>query len=306
MIMRDFISLNNFTLNEINKIIYLADIIKKKPQEFTDDLRGKHIGLLFEKPSLRTKTAFYLGALELGADSVYYTPEEVNLGVREEICDVARTVSGYMDAVVLRTFSHKTILEFSKYSSIPVVNALSDLFHPSQIIADILTIQEFKGELNNLKVSYIGDANNVCNSLIYVFSILGGNLNIASPEGYTPTEHILEESKKICTHSGGKINILNSCIEVAHDADVLYTDAWTSMGCENEEEKRKNIFKDFQINDNILTYAKKDCIVMHCLPAHRGEEITDSVIDGKHSVVFMQAKNRLYAAKAILRYILKD
>ena len=186
--MRNFISLNNFTLNEINKLLYLADIIKKKPQEFEDDLKGKHIGLLFEKPSLRTKTAFYLGALELGADSVYYTPEEVNLGVREEICDVARTISGYMDAVVLRTFSHDTILEFSKYSSIPIVNALSDLFHPSQIIADILTIQEYKGELNKLKVTYIGDGNNVYNSLIYAFSILGGNLNISSPRPSTLQE----------------------------------------------------------------------------------------------------------------------
>ena len=303
--MSHFISLKYFSSQEIDELLDLAAQIKKNPQESKSSLEGKSVGLLFEKASLRTKTAFYIGAQQLGAKVIYYSPQEVKLGQREEVRDVARTLAVYLDVVVVRTFSHSNILKFSEISSIPVINALSDLLHPSQALADILTIRELKGDLKKLKVAYIGDGNNVCNSLIYAFSILGGNLELAIPKGYRPYESILKEIKSYQRVSKAKINITDSVSRVAKDADVLYTDVWTSMGKEAENEERKKDFKNFRIDDKILNRAKGDAIVMHCLPAHRGEEITSSVVDGKHSVVFQQAENRLHTAKAILSYILR-
>ncbi len=303
--MSHFVSLKYFSSKELSEMLDLAAQMKKKPQTSKNILEGKSVGLLFEKASLRTKTAFYIGAQQLGAKAIYYSPQEVKLGQREEVADVARTLSVYLDVVVVRTFSHGSILKFSEISSIPVVNALSDLLHPSQALADILTIQELKGSLRKLKVAYVGDGNNVCNSLIYAFSVLGGNLHLAIPKGYRPYKSILDEVKSYHRVSGAKVNLTDSAAEVAKDADVLYTDVWTSMGKEGETKERKKAFKNFRIDDKILNRAKDDAIVMHCLPAHRGEEITSSVIDGKHSVVFQQAENRLHTAKAILTYILK-
>lgn len=303
--MSHFVSLKYFSSREIDEMLDLAAQMKGDPKSSKSLLEGKSVGLLFEKASLRTKTAFCIGAQQLGAKVIYYSPQEVKLGQREEVADVARTLSVYLDAVVVRTFSHGSILKFSEISSIPVVNALSDLLHPSQALADILTIQELKGGIKKLKVAYIGDGNNVCNSLIYAFSVLGGNLHLAIPRGYQPYKSILDEVKSYHRVSGAKINLTDSALQVAEDADVLYTDVWTSMGKEQEKEKRKKAFKNFRIDDKILNRAKADAIVMHCLPAHRGEEITSSVLDGKNSVVFQQAENRLHTAKAILAYILK-
>ena len=303
--MSHFVSLKYFSSRRINELIDLALQMKKGPSSFKDILKGKSVGLLFEKASLRTKTSFYIGALQLGAEAIYYSPQEVKLGERETIADVARTLSVYLDIIVLRTFSHHNILEFVESSSVPVVNALSDLLHPSQVLADMLTIRELKGDIKKLKVSYIGDGNNICSSLIYAFSILGGNLCLAIPKNYLPPKNIVSEVENYCKISGAKINFTTSALTAASDADVLYTDVWTSMGKENERKIRKKVFKNFQINDKILSEAKKDVIVMHCLPAHRGEEITASVIDGERSVVFQQAENRLHMAKAILAYILK-
>ena len=303
--MSHFVSLKYFSSQEINEMLDLAAQVKKDPKTSKSILEGKSVGLLFEKASLRTKTAFYLGAQQLGAKVIYYSPQEVKIGQREEVTDVARTLSMYLDLVVVRTFSHSNIMKFAEISSIPVINALSDLAHPSQALADILTIRELKGNLKKLKVAYIGDGNNVCNSLIYAFSILGGKLHLAIPKSYQPYKSILDEVKSYHRISGAKIKVTDSVAEAAKDADVLYTDVWTSMGEEKEKEKRKKAFKKFRIDDKILNMAKTDAIVMHCLPAHRGEEITSSVIDGKSSVVFKQAENRLYTAKAILTYILK-
>ena len=298
--MSHFISLKDLSDKKLTELLNLASKMKSNPADFCDLLSGKSVGLLFEKASLRTKTAFYLGALQLGAKAIYYSPSEVKLGQREKVSDVACTLSQYLDLVVLRTFSHDNVLEFAKFSKAPVVNGLSDLLHPSQALADILTIQELKGDIKKLKVAYIGDGNNVCNSLIYAFSILGANLSLAIPKGYYPSTEVMEEAKGYCQLSGASINLTNSVKDVASGADVLYTDVWTSMGEEKEKKKRKKAFKNFQINDKILLLAKDDCTVMHCLPAHRGQEITTSVIDSKNSVVFSQAGNRLHAAKAIL------
>ncbi len=304
--MNHFISLKYFSANQIQDLINLAMRIKAAPLDSKSSLAGKSVGLIFEKSSLRTKTAFYLGALQLGAYAVYYSPDEVKLGQRESISDVARTLSGYLDAVVLRTYSHSSILEFAQASSVPVINGLSDFLHPSQALADILTIQELKENIKKVKVVYIGDGNNVCNSLIYAFSILGGKLTLAIPQDYLPSVDVLNEAKDYAKISGSEIEIADSIEEAASGADVLYTDVWISMGNEAELRERKKAFKNYQINGKILQLAKEDVIVMHCLPAHRGEEITDSVIESKNSVVFKQAQNRLYTAKAILSYILKE
>ena len=304
--LKNFISLKYFSKDQINKLIGIAKAIKKKPKSYRRVLKGKNVGLLFEKPSLRTKAAFYVGALQLGAGAIYFSPQEVKLGEREKICDVSRTISRFLDMVVLRTFSHNSVLEFARFSDAGVINGLSDLLHPSQILADILTIRELKGDIKSHKVAYIGDGNNVCNSLIYCFSILGGNLSLAVPKEYFPSQDILEEIKNYSNISGAEIDITSSAEEAAAGADVLYTDVWTSMGSESDQGKRKKAFKNFQINDTILALANKGAIVMHCLPAHRGEEITDSVIEGENSVVFLQAGNRLHAAKAILTYVLEN
>ncbi len=299
---KDFISLRDFSKYQLLDIISLAKEVKSDSQGLRDYMYGKHVGLLFEKPSLRTKTSFFIGAQQLGANSIYYDPEEVRLGKREEVRDVSRTLSQYLDAIVLRTFSHRNILEFAGFSSIPVINGLSDFCHPSQAIADILTIIELKQEVEGLKVAYIGDSNNVCNSLINAFSVLGGNFYIATPQECAFDQKIIQEAKNKFNQSNGSLTLGVSPQEAAEGADVLYTDVWSSMGSEKEAEQRKKIFQDFQINGKILKKAKSNCIVMHCLPAHRGQEIADEVIEGDNSVVFLQAANRLHAAKAILMF----
>jgi len=301
--LKHFLSLRSFSREQINELVDLGLDIKANPAKYSQVLSGKCVGLFFEKPSLRTKAAFYIGALQLGGQAIYYSPDEVQLGLREKISDVARTASQFMDAAVLRTFSHEKLVEFAQFSTIPVINALSDLLHPSQILGDLITMKELRGGIEDLKVTYIGDANNVCNSLMDAFCILGGILHIAAPKGYQPEKKMLERMKSHCAKSGAKIIIGTSVEEAAKMSDVLYTDVWVSMGQEKEKAKRKKTFKKFQINDKLLKLAKKDCLVMHCLPAHRGEEITDSVMESKNSVVFLQAENRLYAAKAILAMV---
>ncbi len=304
--MKHFIALEDFEPKEIEALVDLAIKIQKKPQAFSKKLCGKYVGLLFEKPSLRTKTAFYIGSLQLGAQAIYYTSSEIKLGEREKVSDVATTLASYLDVVVLRTFSHDTISEFANFSKIPVINGLSNLLHPSQALADIMTIVQKYGRIKGLKVAYIGDGNNVCNSLMYALAILGGDICVATPVGHEPSSKVLESVKALAKVSGATIDVINSAQDAAADSDVIYTDVWVSMGSSDDEETRKKAFKNFQINDTIVSKAKDSAIVMHCLPAHRGEEITSSVIDGKNSVVFQQAENRLHTAKAILLHLFKD
>ncbi len=303
--MKNFVSLKHLSKKDLQGLVKLSLKIKKNPSGYRGALKGKYVGLLFQKPSLRTKTSFYLGALQMGAGVIYYSPDEVKLGEREEPYDVASTLARYLDAVVLRTFSHSIIEQFSRVKGMAVINALSDLLHPSQVLGDLLTLYELGRNIRKIKVSYIGDGNNVCHSLIYAFSILGGNLFVATPHEYVPDRNVVREARKFSSVSGARIQIINDPYKAAKSADVLYTDVWVSMGKEREIAKRKKFFKRFRIDDKILKMAKKDCVVMHCLPAHRGEEITDSVIDGSNSVVFRQAENRLYSAKAILVYAMR-
>jgi ornithine carbamoyltransferase len=291
---KDFVSVSKLTVTEIDELFSLSAHLKKELKDGKEHhlLKNKTLAMIFEKPSLRTRVTFETGMFQLGGHAIYLGPKDIQLGKRESIPDGART------------FTHSTIIELGKNASIPVINALSDREHPCQIMADFFTILEHKGKLNGLKIAYVGDSNNVCNSIIFFCSIYGLNLRIASPKGYEPDPSILETADNI-KNKAYEIVVVNEPKSAVKDADVIYTDVWASMGQENEKEKRLNVFRDFQINADLVSKAKKDVIVMHCLPAHRGKEITDEVIDGPHSVVLDEAENRLHTEKAILVKLLK-
>jgi ornithine carbamoyltransferase len=303
---KDLISTKYLSCKEIEGIFLLTDKLKNNKTKFSDILSGKTLALIFQKPSNRTRVSFEVGMYQLGGNSIYLSPGEINLGVRESIKDVARTISRYVDAIVLRTFEHKNVLEMAEYSTIPVINGLSDFCHPCQALADVYTIREKFKKVKGLTLAYVGDGNNVCNSLLYACSKAGINMNVGSPEQYQPQSDVLREAKESAKKSGVAINVFNSALEAAKNADVLYTDVWTSMGQESQARDRKEIFKDFQINKKLAKLAKKNALIMHCLPAHRGEEITDEIIEGPNSVVFDQAENRMHVQKAILIKLLKS
>ena len=276
---KDLISIKDLSAKEIEEIFLLTDKLKEDKAKFSKALAGKILALIFQKPSNRTRVSFEAGMYQLGGYSIYLGPGEINLGVRETIRDVAKTISRYVDAIVLRTFEHQNVLEMAKNAGIPVINGLSDFSHPCQGLADIYTIREKFKNLKNVTLAYIGDGNNVCHSLIFACGKLGLRMNIATPEGYEPDKSVLQ-------WADGKISLFHDSKLAAQGADALYTDVWASMGQEEEVGSRKKIFKDFQINQDLLKLAKKGALIMHCLPAHRGQEITDEVIDSKNSVVF--------------------
>ncbi len=297
---RDCLRLWDLTREEIEGIIDRAIKLKAGEDSQKCPLIGKSVGLLFEKPSTRTRMSFEVGVYQLGGQAVYMTPSEIQLGRGESIADTARVLSRYFHAMVIRTFEHERIEEFARYADIPVINGLSDLHHPCQALADLMTMKEKKGKIEGLKVAFIGDGNNVANSLIEAAGRMGFSLNIACPEGYEPDADVLEDVRE----GKGEIIILRDAKEAAGRADVIYTDVWVSMGQEVEKEKKRRKFQPYQVNSALVGCAKKDVIVMHCLPAHRGEEITDEVIDGPNSVVFDQAENRLHTQKALLELLL--
>jgi len=290
---KDLISIKDLSLREILEIFSLTDKLKKNKNKFGKVLTGKTLALIFQKPSNRTRVSFEVGMYQLGGNCMYLSPGEINLGVRESIADVAKTLSRYVDGIVLRTYEHNNLLEMAKYSTVAVINGLTDFSHPCQALADVYTIKEklkgFKGKL----LAYVGDGNNVCNSLLFVCAKVGLRMNVAAPEGFQPDKAAIKEAKKVA-------KIFYHPDEAVKDADVIYTDVWASMGQEKEAEERKKIFKEFQVNKNLVKLAKKNALIMHCLPAHRGEEITDEVIDSKNSIVFDQAENRMHVQKAIL------
>jgi len=306
--MKDFISIHDLSVAEVEKILNLAADLKRNPRQKL--LEGKTLALIFEKPSTRTRVSFEVGMYHLGGKTVHLSPRAVQLGVRESIADVARTLSRYVDGVMLRTFEHKNLLEFAHHASVPVINGLSDLLHPCQALADVFTMREKKGiggrsrEEKGLKVAYIGDGNNVCHSLMFACAKVGLNLTIATPKGYEPRKEIVEAAFADAKKTGIEIDILNDPVAAASNADVIYTDVWTSMGQEKEDKKRQAAFKKFQVNKQLVKLAKPDYIFMHCLPAHRGFEVTDWVIDSPNSVVFDQAENRMHVQKAILAILL--
>jgi ornithine carbamoyltransferase len=297
---KDLISIKDLSAQEIEDIFSLTDKLKKDKAKFSKVLSGKTLALIFQKPSNRTRVSFEVGMYQLGGNSIYLAPDEINLGIRESIKDVAKTLSRYIDAIVLRTFAHKNVTDLAKYATVPVINGLSDFSHPCQALADIYSIKEKLKKIKGVTLAYVGDGNNVCTSLLYACSKLGMNMSVGAPKGYEPDDSVLTEAKDFAKTKDASIKLFNNASEAVTNADVIYTDVWASMGQEKETQERKNIFKDFQVNKDLVKLANKDVLIMHCLPAHRQEEITDDVIDSKNSIVFDQAENRMHVQKAIL------
>lgn len=297
---KDLLSIKDLTTARINDMFSLTDKLKKNKSKFRKVLAGKTIALIFQKPSNRTRVSFEVGMFQLGGNSLYLSPNEINLGVRESIADVAKTLSRYVDGIVLRTFEHKNCEELAKFSSVPVINGLSDFSHPCQALADLYTVKEKLKTLKGLTLAYVGDGNNVCNSLLFACAKLGVNMSVGCPKGYEPDATVLKDAKAIGDITGASINLFNDASSAVKNADVIYTDVWASMGQEDEAKPRKEAFRDFQVNKNLVNLAKKDVLIMHCLPAHRGEEITAEVLDSKNAIVFDEAENRMHVQKAIL------
>src|SRR6266496_1210825 len=300
MLRNDFLSIRDFTPKEVREFIELGRLIKANPKNYADSLKGQTLALIFEKPSLRTRVSFDVGIHQLGGFSLYLSPAEINLGKRESIYDVAKNLERMVQGIMIRTFAHEIVDQMADYAGIPIINGLTDYSHPCQAMADYLTILELKGEVAGLKVAFIGDGNNVCHSLMFAGAQFGSHVWVATPPGYEPKPEAVEWALQRGTQTGGTCTLTHDPVEAASGADVVYTDAWASMGQETEKEERQKVFLPYQVNCNLLGHAKYDAAFMHCLPAHRGEEVTDEVIDSPHSVVYQQAENRLHAQKAIL------
>ena len=299
---RDFLSVSDFSPQEIKQVIEQAMTLKEEDSAHL--LSGKTLALLFEKPSLRTRVSFEIAIHQLGGYAIYLSPQEVGLDKRESVSDVAKVLSRYVDCIAARTFSHKTLISLARYSQVPVINALSDLEHPCQAFSDLLTIYEKKGRLARLTMAFIGDGNNVANSLLLATSLTGMNFHIASPSGYEINREILSQGKKFASSSQSRIELFTSPEEAVTNADIVYTDVWTSMGQDTEADKRRLAFHDYKVDERLLSFARQDVLFMHPLPAHHGEEISPGLLDDPRSVVFDQAENRLHLQKALLVKIL--
>src|SRR5687768_14635570 len=300
--MKDFLAISDYSSEEIQDMLDLAVRLKKQYFEKGNKpiFKGKVLGMIFQKPSLRTRVSFDMAMRHCGGDALYLSPNEIGLGKRESIADIARVLAGYVQALMARTFDHEHVLELAKWSDIPVLNGLSDYNHPCQGMADAMTIQEKFGKAKGLNVAYVGDGNNVAVSLMHVCAKLGWNFTIANPEDYDLSPKAVKIAEEIIKETGSVLTFVRDPHEAVKGAQVLYTDTWTSMGQEEESAKREQVFPPYQVNTQLVSEADKDVIVMHCLPAHRNHELTDDVADGPHSVIFPQAHNRLHAQKAIL------
>jgi len=299
---KDFLAISELNKTEFLELLDLALKLKKDLESGGNEpiLDKQVLALVFNKPSLRTRISFEMGMRQLGGDALFISPNEIGLGKRESIADVARVLAGYVDGIMARVFDHQHVVELAKWSSVPVINGLSDYNHPCQAFTDLFTIFEHFGEVEGKNVSYVGDGNNVAISLLNACAILGVNYKIASPEDYQIDKKSWNFAKELATKSGSVLEMLHDPVKAVSDTDVIYTDTWTSMGQEEETKKREKVFPPYQVNKKLLEHAKQTAIVMHCLPAHRGQEITDEVADGPQSVLFRQAHNRMHAQKAIL------
>jgi ornithine carbamoyltransferase len=301
---RHFLSIDDLSADELANLLELSKRIKAAPHLYAGRMAGLAVAMIFEKPSTRTRVSFEVGIAQLGAHAVALSASELQLGRGETIEDTGRVLSRYVDAVVVRTFGQERLEALARTSTVPVVNALSDFEHPCQCLADLLTIEEKKEKLAGLVLAYVGDGNNVAHSLLLGGAKAGMTVRVATPPGYEPIPQVVQRALQIGTETGGGAEVLNDPIEATRDADVLYTDVWASMGQEAEAETRPLVFQGFRLDQNAVDRAKPDAIVMHCLPAHRGQEIADEVIDGPHSVVWDQAENRLHTQKALLLWLL--
>jgi len=304
MTKKDIIMVKDFG-NDFESIIDDSLKFKENPNYAGKPLDNKSFAMIFEKPSTRTRISFETAIFQLGGHPIYLNPNDMQLSRGETIHDTAHVLSRFVSGIIYRAFDYKNVEELAKHSSVPVINALDNREHPCQIVADFMTIKEKKGGFKGINFTYIGDGNNMCNSLMIGASMVGMNISIATPKEYAPNEVYVKNAKKIAEKTGSKISILTDPKEAVKNADFIYTDVWVSMGDEKEKEKREKIFKPYQINMELLEKAPKEVMVMHCLPAHRGYEITDEVVDSKHSIVFDEAENRLHSSKGILNYLMR-
>ncbi len=296
----NFLSIRDFSPEEIRYLLDLAREIKAHPSAHTGALKGKTLAMIFEKPSLRTRVSFDVGIQQLGGFSLYLSNAEINLGKRESLYDVAKNLERMVQAIMIRTYAHEIVEKMAEYAGIPVINGLTDYSHPCQAMADFLTMQEAKGHMQGLKVAFLGDGNNVCHSLMFAGAQLGAHVSVGTPPGYEPKAEAIDWAIHRAIQTGGTIRVTNDAVEAISAADVVYTDVWASMGQESEAEQRRKVFLPYQVNSDLFHHAKFDAAFMHCLPAHRGDEVTNEVIDSPHSIVYQQAENRLHTQKAIL------
>ena len=305
---RDLISIRDFTREEIEALFSLATDLKRRLKRGKSHprLSGKTLALIFEKPSLRTRVSFEVAMTHLGGHAIYLAPQDIRLGARETVEDGARNLSRWVDGIVARTFEHAQVERLAQYTTVPVINGLTDLLHPCQVLCDLFTLHEKREKLKGLRVAFIGDGNNVCNSWLYGAAKMGIHFTVACPKGYEPHRDVFTKARAESEATYAVLEITHDAARAAREADVLYTDVWASMGHEEQRAKRMRDFKGFQVNQSLVNLAQKDVQVMHCLPAHRGEEITDEVMDGSHSIILDQAENRLHLQKAILVKLLGD
>ena len=301
----DFLSIRDFSPEKIRELLDLAADIKASPKTYAAALHGKTLAMIFEKPSLRTRVTFDVGIHQLGGFSLYLSPAEINLGKRESVYDVAKTLERMVQGIMIRTFAHEIVERMAEYAAIPIINGLTDYSHPCQAMADYLTIEEVKGGIAGLKVAYMGDGNNVAHSLMFAGAQLGAEVWVATPPGFEPNAEAVKWARERGAQTGGTCTLTHDPVQAASEADVIYTDVWASMGQEAEAEERDAIFRPFQVNAELFRQAKPDAVFLHCLPAHRGDEVTDEVIDSRNSVVFQQAENRLHVQKAIMFELMK-
>jgi len=297
---KDLISIHDLTSDQVAAILDTAIKVKSNPEDYEDFLRGCTMGMIFEKPSLRTRVSFEAGMTQLGGHAIYLGPNDISLGKRESVPDIARTLDRMVDVIMARTFAHQSVLTLAEYAEVPVINGLSDYTHPCQVLADFQTITEKKGELKGLTLAYVGDGNNMAHSLMFIGAKTGVSVRIVCPKGYEPRAEVLALASEDAKETGASITVTNDLSEGVSGADVVYTDVWASMGMEAEAEARKAIFRPYQVNAALMAKAKEDAIFMHCLPAHRDDEVTDEVIESWQSVVFDEAENRLHAQKAVI------
>ena len=305
---RDFLTLLDYSAEELKKIINDAIVMKKEKKNgiFKRYLENKKVALIFEKSSTRTRVSFEVGVVEMGGYPLFLSKNDIQLGRGESLKDTARTLSRYVNMIMIRTFEHERIEEFAKFSTVPVINGLTNEFHPCQVVADLMTIYELTGKFEGVKLSYIGDGNNMAHSLLIGCAKVGLDISIATPKEYPCLDSVVEQAKKIAIETGSNIEITNDPKLAVKKADFIYTDVWASMGFEDETEKRKNIFKPFQVNKTLIELTGKKTFFMHCLPAHIGEEVTEEVFESEISIVFEQAENRLHAQKGIMKFLMEN
>jgi ornithine carbamoyltransferase len=302
---KDFLSIADWTTDELTGLLDLSREIKHYPANYVNALQGRSVATIFEKQSLRTHVTFDVGIHQLGAHAIYLTQADISLGKRESIYDTGKNLERWVDGIVVRTYAHKTCTDLAKAVFIPVINALTDREHPCQALGDFLTVREYLGGYKGKKFVYVGDGNNVCHSLMLFAAKIGMNFVATTPKGYEPDRGIYKTSAAAAKKMGSTVKVIHNPREAAVKADVIYTDVWTSMGQEAEKDKRREIFKDYQVNKKLMGYAKPEALFMHCLPAHRGEEVTDEVIDSRNSVVFDEAENRLHTQKAVMLHLME-